>query len=237
MKNVSKLITVVIPCKNEQDYIYKTLESISKQSGCVGIRIIVADAGSTDRTLEEIERARIILGIEVDIVQGGPVAIARNRGAFLTKTPYVVFIDADVVLLDEGTISKTVSLLESGSARLVTCRTVNTSNDIRAKAAYSTFNVFRRFFMKEPFAQGTYIATSIMDFDAFGGFDESVNQSEDFLLTRKYPMQQFVVLNDRVTQDDRRFKKMGYIGFIKLVITNYMQRNNHEHFTRDVGYW
>ena len=62
-------------------------------------------------------------------------------------------------------------------------------------------------------------------------------QSEDFLLTRKFPMSSFTVLKDRITQDDRRFKKMGYFGFTKLVMINYLKRNNIDHFRRDFGYW
>ena len=81
------------------------------------------------------------------------------------------------------------------------------------------------------------MAMAVGDFFRHGMFDETVTQSEDFLLTRKLPMSKFVVLKDRITQDDRRFKKMGYFGFTRLVMSNYLKRNNIEHFKRDVGYW
>jgi glycosyltransferase involved in cell wall biosynthesis len=237
MMQVKDLLTVVIPCKNEEDYIYETLKGISNQSNSDGVRVVVADAGSTDGTLLEIERARVILNIEVDVIKGGHVSVGRNRGAKSVKTPYVVFIDADTVLLDENTLEKAVKLLSEGSADLVTCTTVNTSNDFRAKLAYSIFSVFRNHFMKEPFAQGTFIATTVDKFFEAGMFDETVSQSEDFLFSRKFKRSSFVVLKDRVSQDDRRFRKMGYYGFIKLVLSNYINRNNPHHFKRDVGYW
>lgn len=237
MKTQSELITIVIPCKNEEKYIYNTLEGIFFQEGSSEIKILVADAGSTDGTLFEIERARLNLGVNVEVIEGGSVSVGRNRGAVAAKTPYVLFIDADAVLLDPRTIEKTCSLLSSGSARLVTCTTVNTSNDFRARTSYTLFSLFRNYIMREPFAQGTYMAMSISDFFYHGAFDETVTQSEDFLLTRKFPVSSFTVLRDRITQDDRRFKKMGYFGFTKLVMSNYINRNNIEHFRRDVGYW
>lgn len=237
MKKTPELITIVIPCKNEEEYIYNTLEGISLQEETNGMRIIVADAGSTDGTLEEIERAKSSLNLNVDVIEGGSVSVGRNRGASLVTTPYLLFVDADAVLLDSKTIKKSCLLLESGSARLVTCTTVNTSKDPRARISYTMFSFFRDHMMKEPFAQGTYMAMSVGDFFRYGMFDETVTQSEDFLLTRKFPMSKFVVMKDRITQDDRRFKKMGYFGFTRLVMSNYLKRNNIEHFRRDVGYW
>lgn len=237
MEEISTLITVVIPCKNEEAYIYNTLKALSQQKNAGGLRVIVSDAGSSDGTISEIERARSVLALDIDVIEGGAVSVGRNRGAMLVKTPYVLFIDADAVLLDPNTIEKTCSLLMSGNTKLVTCTTVNTSNDVRARIAYMLFSFFRDHMMREPFAQGTYMAMSVGDFFSKGMFDETVTQSEDFLLTRKFPMSKFVVLKDRITQDDRRFKKMGYFGFTKLVIANYLKRNNINHFRRDVGYW
>lgn len=237
MEEISTLITVVIPCKNEEAYIYNTLKALSQQKNAGGLRVIVSDAGSSDGTISEIERARSVLALDIDVIEGGAVSVGRNRGAMLVKTPYVLFIDADAVLLDPNTIEKTCSLLMSGNTKLVTCTTVNTSNDVRARIAYRLFSFFRDHMMREPFAQGTYMAMSVGDFFSKGMFDETVTQSEDFLLTRKFPMSKFVVLKDRITQDDRRFKKMGYFGFTKLVIANYLKRNNINHFRRDVGYW
>ena len=237
MEEISSLITVVIPCKNEEGYIYDTLKGLSLQENASGMRVIVADAGSTDETINEIERARSVLALDIDVIEGGAVSVGRNRGSMLVKTPYILFVDADAVLLDPKTIEKTCRLLRSGSAKLVTCTTVNTSNDVRARLAYRLFSFFRDHMMKEPFAQGPYMAMAVGDFFRHGMFDETVTQSEDFLLTRKLPMSKFVVLKDRITQDDRRFKKMGYFGFTRLVMSNYLKRNNIEHFKRDVGYW
>ena len=52
-----------------------------------------------------------------------------------------------------------------------------------------------------------------------------------------YNPSKFRISKYYVGQDDRRFKKMGYIGMLKLVIQNYLHRNDIEHYRKDVKYW
>src|SRR5689334_20277084 len=45
------LVSIVIPCLNEEDYITALLDSLSAQDyGADGIEVLVSDGGSTDRT-------------------------------------------------------------------------------------------------------------------------------------------------------------------------------------------
>ena len=59
-------------------------------------RVLVADAGSTDGTVE------VALGfrdrLKVEVVAGGLPSVGRNAGARLATTKYVLFLDADVEL-------------------------------------------------------------------------------------------------------------------------------------------
>ena len=89
---LSNKITIVIPCKNEENYIGWLLLQLRNQ--LIGnTRIIIADC-STDNTREVIQAQKGRLNIE--IIDGGPVSIAKNKGAKLVTTPYILFIDADV---------------------------------------------------------------------------------------------------------------------------------------------
>ena len=88
---LSDLITIVVPCKNEESYIGYLLDELRTQE--VGrTRIIIADC-STDNTRWVIEQNRGSLNVEV--IEGGPVSWAKNSGARLATTPYILFIDAD----------------------------------------------------------------------------------------------------------------------------------------------
>ena len=94
MKNLSysKLVTIVIPSYNEENYIYNTLWKISRQQFDGKIRVLVADNNSTDNTLERISKAsEDFTNLIIEVVQGGKVGFARNNGYSYVKTPYVLF--------------------------------------------------------------------------------------------------------------------------------------------------
>ena len=94
--DISSKITIVIPSYNEEFYIYNTLWSISKQKFDGRLKVIIADGNSTDRTLEMISKAlQYFKNLDIEITEGGLVGVARNNGAKLVNTPYILFIDAD----------------------------------------------------------------------------------------------------------------------------------------------
>jgi len=230
-------LTVIIPCKNEEAYIYRTLESISKQISYRGVRIIVTDNFSTDNTKLEIMRARLDFSLNLEIVEGGPVSVARNNGALLATTPYIVFIDADAILLDTRIFSSSMALAKKAKYKLITCKIKSVSNSWRSKLIFSVFNFIQANLLKSPFSTGVYFFTKRDEFNRLGGFDEEATQSEDYLLSKKYNRRDFIILKKCVGQDDRRFKQMGYIGFLKLIIKNYLNRNDLSYFRKNTNYW
>jgi hypothetical protein len=70
-----------------------------------------------------------------------------------------------------------------------------------------------------------------------GMFDESVNHSEDYLLSKQYPADKFKISNHYVGQDDRRFKKMGYMFMVVMLIKGFINKDNIDYFKKDIGYW
>jgi len=243
---MNKKLTIVIPCKNEAKYIEQTLDSINQQIGVNDVDVIVADARSDDGTLDILKayKKNESTKFKLHIINGGPVAVGRNRGASFIKRDYIVFIDADVTLPSKTTLWMTYSLLEGSTDGslpkfdLVTCDFESRSNSLLSKIAFKLFNQVRSKFMKEPFAVGAYFATSRKTFEAHGRFDETVMHTEDYLLSRKYDPKKFAIIKSvMATQDDRRFKKMGYLKFLWMLVTNYINRNNINHYRKDIKYW
>src|SRR3981189_1856481 len=91
-------LTIVIPAKNEATMLPRLLESLCRQdyADMSSTRVLVADAGSTDGTVEVALSFRDRLAVEV--VPGGLPSVGRNAGARLAATRYVLFLDADVEL-------------------------------------------------------------------------------------------------------------------------------------------
>jgi hypothetical protein len=172
--------------------------------------------------------------LRINIIKGGHVSFGRNEGAKIAETPYLIFMDADAVLLNRDILSLTYHNLKKYD--LITTKQRSTTGKILDNLIWVFFNLIRSM-MNESFSTGCYFVISKEKFINLGGFDESVNQSEDFLLSKKIPKKKFKVLHRYIGQDDRRFKKMGYFNFIKLVILNYLNKNNPDWFKKDVGYW
>jgi glycosyltransferase involved in cell wall biosynthesis len=220
---LSDKITIVVPCKNEEDYIHHLLQSLQDQD--IGdTKIIIADC-STDNTRQVIRDKSGTLNVE--IIDGGPVSLAKNRGARLVTTPYILFIDADVRFFKNTVIRDAVDLIESKNLDLIGLNIKCYDRDPRAKLGFALFNVVNhtlKFF--SPFAVGAFMLTRRDRFEEFGGFPEQFSTSEDYFLSRMYSPKKFKILKHHFGQDSRRFKKMGYLGMGKYLIKNFINRNN-----------
>ena len=226
-KTISDKITIVVPCKNEENYIHHLLESLRLQY--IGdTRIIIADC-STDNTRQVIKDNSYSLNVEV--IEGGPVSIAKNNGAKLVTTPYILFIDADVRFFKNNVIKDAVSIMESNELDLIGLNIKSYDNDIRATIGFTIFNVINHILKYfSPFAIGAFMLTRRDRFEELGGFPEKTVTSEDYFLSRMYSPKKFKIVNHYFGQDSRRFKKMGYFGMAWYLIKNFINRNNKQYW-------
>ena len=226
-KTISDKITIVVPCKNEENYIHHLLDSLHRQN--IGdTRIIIADC-STDNTRQVIKDN--IGSLNVEIIDGGPVSIAKNNGARLVTTPYILFIDADVRFFKDTAISDSVDIIESDDLDLIGLNIKSYDNDLRAIIGFTIFNVINhvlKYF--SPFAIGAFMLTRRDKFEELGGFPEKTVTSEDYFLSRMYSPKKFKIVNHYFGQDSRRFKKMGYFGMAAYLIKNFINRNNKQYW-------
>ncbi len=86
-----RLVTVVIPCYNQADFLGEAIRSALDQN-YARLEVIVVDDGSTDETAEVAGRyPRVVCERQAN--RG--LAAARNRGLEGSRGEYVVFLDAD----------------------------------------------------------------------------------------------------------------------------------------------
>jgi glycosyltransferase involved in cell wall biosynthesis len=226
--NLSEKITIVVPCKNEENYIGHLLQHLSQQAGIGKTRIIIADA-STDNTRYKIHINKGELNVE--IIEGGPVSISKNNGAKLVTTPYILFIDSDVRFFSNTVIFDCVERLENDNLDLIGLYAKCYDNDIRTKIGFSIFNIINRIMKRwVPFAVGAFFLTRRDKFEELGGFPAKYETSEDFFLSKKYDAKKFALVNHYFGQDSRRFQKMGYLGMAWYLIKNFWNRNNEKYW-------
>ena len=230
-------VTIVVPCKNEESYIYYLLDCLKKQKGIEGIRIYIADC-STDNTRRVIENHKDWLDVEV--IEGGPVSVARNNGSYLTTTPYILFIDADVRFFSNTVIFDTLKQMKEEDLHLIGLNIKCYDKDLRAQLSFSIFNVLNKILSKWiPFAVGSYLLTRKDKFYEHGKFPCKYPTSEDFHLSRKFDPKKFRIAKHYFGQDSRRFKKMGYLGMSIYLIKNFLFKDNHKHWNNidEKRYW
>lgn len=104
--------SVVIPAFNEENFICGAIESVLFQRDA-DIEIVVVDNQSTDRTVELAEE----FGPEVAVYKfqnHGVIAASRNFGASKATGDFVIFLDADDLMLPRH-LSSFVRILETKS--------------------------------------------------------------------------------------------------------------------------
>ena len=236
---LSQQLTIVIPTYNEEKYIWRTLKEINRQFGVKKVKIIIADAKSTDKTVYLINLFKQTYKSNIRIIKGGLPAVGRNNGAKLTKTPYILFLDADITFTHKYVIKMAFDELVNGKYEMISTNPVYKGNlDIRASFMFGLNKYITWFLSKtNPFAIGGFTMVNRQSFIDLGGYDEQATQSEDWLLSRKISPSKFKLIPDLMTQDNRRFKRYGYWSMVKLLWKNWRNRNNTKYFYEDQGYW
>lgn len=235
---MEKELTIVIPCKNEEKNIEQLLEVIGLQ-GVGATEIILADANSTDETVKKALDVAFSLGLKLSIVPGGLPGYGRNQGAFLAKTKFILFVDADVTFTNKFNLFDCLAQMEIGNYDMLSTTPVY-KGDINFRSTLMFFlnKISTKWLSKrDPFAIGAFTLVKREKFLELGGYDEQVKHTEDWLLSRKISPSKFLLITDLATQDDRRFKKFGYWKMTKLVFRNWVNRNNRDYFLEDAGYW
>ena len=117
MQSIAPLVSVITPLHNAEDFIEPTVRSVLAQS-YPSIEHILVDDGSTDGSLnlishlaaEPTHRVRI-----KSFANNRGASFARNRGAELANGAFLLFLDADDVLLPDA-ISALVAALRDPQA-------------------------------------------------------------------------------------------------------------------------
>jgi glycosyltransferase involved in cell wall biosynthesis len=229
-------VSIIIPCKNEQGYIGKLLESLWFQDLPDSFEIIVADAKSTDATLGIIESYRDKLP-NLRVIDGGLPSVGRNLGARVARGNTLLFIDADAYFNDTNLISDSVELFDRDGLDLLGCK-LGIENNLFVSMIYFFCNlvcILSKY--DKPFVIGTYFMIDRERFFSLGGFDESLMHCEDYFLSKGICSDVFKIFDGYVYTDDRRFKKMGYFNMVMYFIKNTLNRNDKDYFKRDIGYW
>ncbi len=170
-------VSVVIPTYNAEAHLGALLDSLVAQVWDGAWEVVVADNGSTDRSLEIAESYRDCLpGLRIVDASDAPgVSHARNAGAAAAAGSSLVFIDDDDVA-GEGYIAAMAEALREHE--FVCARwDVDRLNPYWTRALRPSGQsdgpmTYNYDFL--PYAAGGTLGITRSTFDAVGGFDESI---------------------------------------------------------------
>ncbi len=198
-------LSIIIPTFNEESYLPPLLESIKRQD-FQDYEIIVADAGSQDRTRE------IAQEWDCRVVEGGMPAAGRNRGAESAQGDYLLFLDSDVILTRDY-LDLCIDEFEQRELGIAITQIAPISDSFLNKITHD----FANFFMKrveniKPHGAGCYgiITTKQLHLDV-EGFDEDLDFGEDTdYIERIGEISQFKVLRSpKLLVSTRRLQEEG----------------------------
>lgn len=229
------IVSIVIPCKNEKSTIYDCIAHISKQENIEGTKVIIADISDDTESTNWLYKAKydFMHKLSIKIIQGGYPAKARLEGSKLVTTPYILFLDADIILKDPTILNSLIDF----NFDLVTC-TLTTEK--KYNWVFKAFNIFQKLsvLLGTPFAIGGFQYWNTRKYWELGGFNSEELVAEDYRLSSKCDKARFkVVKTNAVYTSARRFKNKGLMYMFSIMVKSYLNRNNPNFFKKDHNYW
>ena len=230
---MNNVLTIVIPCKNERDNIYECIGFIAKQVGFNGIKVIIADTSDELQSLKWIYylQREFKYSLDIQIIEGGFPAKARLDGSKLVTTPYILFLDADIMLQDKFVLGECLAY----NTDLVT---VPFQTERGFNWIFRLFDIQQRIsnWIGTPFAVGGFQLWKTEAYWKAGGYDETHLFAEDYWISQKAEVMK-IHKTKGVWTSARRFKNKGFFYMFILSIKCYINRNNTEFFKKHHNYW
>ena len=171
------ILSIIIPTLNEEKYLPILLSEIKKQN-FTDYEIIVADAGSTDKTIEIAKK------FGCKIVRGGKPAKGRNEGAKVAKGDIFLFMDADNIYLPDGFFEKLISEFRKRNLGVASFP-IYPKGNLVDKICYFFYNKFVEIFQRWIAFATNCVLIKKEVFEKVGGFDEGIFIGEDHDLAKR----------------------------------------------------
>ncbi len=201
-------VSIVIPAKNEQQDVPFLFESIRQQT-YTSYEVILADAESTDRTVE-IARAA-----GVRVVSGGLPGVGRNRGAAVATGEIIVFLDAETVLVSPTFLEDCVREMIDRRLDMASCLVTTSSKRFLDRVWFGGYNIYARLTERiHPHAQGSCMFVRRTVHEALEGFDERVVLCEDAEYAQRLIRHGYRFANlhaHKIYTSVRRMHREGYL--------------------------
>jgi len=212
-QNTTTKISIIIPTLNEELYLSYLLGSLSNQT-FKNFEVIVADAGSKDKTKEIAENWGAV------VVEGGRPANGRNNGVKEAKSDLLLFLDSDVIL-PPNFLKELLDLFNKKGFNCASCFIDPISDKKIDEAISGLRNIYYTGMQTvRPQAPGFCIFIEKHLHMKINGFDEEIEMNEDWdYVSRAGKFGKFGFLKElKVPVSMRRFERDGHIRVLSQKI-------------------
>lgn len=219
--------SVVIPTLNEEKYLPKLLNDLSKQTE-KGFEVIIADGYSKDNTKKAVEEFKKRLNIKFYQTKLKNVAAQRNYGAKKSISEYIVFFDADS-RINSSFLNKVNKSIINKRGLLFIPYFFPDREYKQYKPIFDFINTLIELTQNLPnrFSLGGAMIVEKGFFDLIKGFDESLFISEDHEFIQRassWGVTAKFIKNAKVVFSLRRMKKEGEVKFLYKYLVAFTRR-------------
>ena len=207
------MLSIIIPTLNEEKYLPSLLEAIKKQT-FKDYEIIIADAGSGDKTLE------IAKNFGCKIVPGGLPARGRNKGAKAAQGDIFLFMDADNIHLSENFLEQLTTDFKKRNLDVASFPIYPKGNGID-KLIYGIYNWWVKSAQKFSVWATNSVLVRKEIFEKINGFNEEIKIAEDHdFAKRAARISKFgFIKTEPVLTSTRRFERDGRLRtYLKYIL-------------------
>jgi glycosyltransferase involved in cell wall biosynthesis len=173
-------VSVIIPTYNRGDVVLRALRSVFAQDHAVD-QVIVVDDGSTDDTIERVERN--FPEVELIVQTNHGVSHARNRGIERARNEWLAFLDSDDEWLPGKITAQLSAIVSDGISRVCHSDEIWVRNGRRVNPMHKHRKYGGDIFLyclprcvMSP--SSVVLHRSVVE--AVGGFDETLPVCEDY---------------------------------------------------------
>ena len=210
--------SIIIPTLNEEKFVPKLLLSLTRQT-VKNFDVVVVDGKSKDRTVAVASQFVKKLPLAVAVSEKTGVSAQRNMGAKIAKADWLVFVDADSVLLSNF-IERIGVYIDRKRTKFFTTWLKADGDEAVDSIGGLLLNmsIEGAVLIERPWAPGPLTIVRRDTFDMVGGYDEDTSYGEDHdssmkIYKRGIP---FDILREILyIYSLRRFRKEGNLKTIK----------------------
>lgn len=219
MKEVPS-VSVIIPTLNEEMFLPVLLKSLSEISA--PLQIIIVDGESTDGTARVVENAKKYFvcnaSLKFVVSERTGIALQRNVGAAHATNELLLFCDADIIFPSTLEHQYIVSEFLKNKYVVATSKIVPLEKNFRSTLLHSVAYTLQKLLAQTGryYFGGSYMLTTKKVFKGIGGFDESLNISEDVDYSRRASKKGYSkIFTIPIKASTRRYQKYGYMWIFK----------------------